>query len=215
MAEAITSRTKMLFVANPNNPTGTSNKAAEFEALMSRVPEGVLTVLDEAYFEYVTDPEYPDTLAHFARGRDILILRTFSKAYGLAGLRIGYGIAPVRILTEMNKIREPFNTSTLAQLAALHALSDREHIKSSVEVNEGGKQYLYREFDSLGLPYVPTQANFIYLPLGTDARVLYEALLRRGVIVRPVGPKEIRVTIGLPDENKRLVEALRAVAITR
>jgi len=211
MADAITSRTKMVFVGNPNNPTGTSNKAAEFEAFMARVPDGVLTVLDEAYFEYVTDPDYPDTLAHFGKDRDILILRTFSKAYGLAGLRIGYGIAPERILTEMNKIREPFNTNTLAQLAALHALSDSEHVKASVRVNETGKQYLYREFQALGLPYVPTQANFIYMPLGRDAKVLYEALLGKGVIVRPVGPKEIRVTIGLPDENRRLVEALRAV----
>src|SRR5512139_3775928 len=130
MADAITSRTRILFVANPNNPTGTSNGAAEFEALMARVPQVVLTIIDEAYFEYVTDPAYPDTLSHFAGGRAILILRTFSKAYGLAGLRIGYGIAPEGILAEMNKIREPFNTSTLAQLAALHALSDREHVAS-------------------------------------------------------------------------------------
>lgn len=215
MADALTPRTKMLFVANPNNPTGTSNSAAEFEALMSRVPEGVLTVLDEAYFEYVTDPDYPDTLAHFARGRDILILRTFSKAYGLAGLRIGYGIGPGRILAEMNKIRAPFNTGTLGQLAALHALSDQEHVRASVEVNEAGKQYLYREFDALGLPYVPTQANFIYMPLGTDSRAVFDALLRKGVIVRPVGPGEIRVTIGLPDENRRLVEALKTVTGTQ
>lgn len=212
MADAVTDRTKIVFVANPNNPTGTSNTQEEFARFMDRIPEGVLVVVDEAYFEYVQDPAYPDTLQYYADGRDIIILRTFSKAYGLAGLRIGYGIARAALLIEMNKIREPFNTSTPAQLAALHALDDREHLKKSVEVNEQGKRYLYKELGALGIPYVPTETNFIYLPLGRDAKSLYEALLRLGVIVRPMGPQELRVTIGLPEENRRFIEALKTVA---
>lgn len=211
MADAVTGRTRMVFVANPNNPTGTSNKKDEFEQFMKRIPDGVLVVVDEAYFEYVQDPDYPDTLSYYADGRDILLLRTFSKAYGLAGLRIGYGIAKAEVLNELNRIREPFNTSTPAQLAALHALGDSEHLKRSVEVNEQGKQYLYRELGGLGIPYVPTETNFIYLPLGRDAKALYEALLRKGVIVRPMGPHEIRVTIGRPEENERFIEALKTV----
>lgn len=209
MADAITPKTKMVFIANPNNPTGTINRRAEFDAFMKRVPEGVLVVMDEAYYEYVSDSEYPETLKYFAEGRDILILRTFSKVYGLASLRIGYGIAKKEIISEMNKVREPFNTNSLSQEAALAALEDTEHLKKSVGINEDGKKYLYREFDSLGLKYVPTEANFIYMVLERDSRELFDALLRKGVIVRPMGPKQIRVTIGLPEENRRFIEALK------
>lgn len=210
MADAITPKTKVVFISNPNNPTGTINKKSEFDAFMKRVPDGILVVIDEAYFEYVRDPEYPDTLKCFAEGRDILILRTFSKIYGLASLRIGYGIARREILEEMNKIREPFNTNSLAQEAALAALGDEAHVRYSLEVNEEGKRFLYREFDELGLKYVPTEANFIYIPLDRDSKSLYDNLLRKGVIVRPVGPKELRVTVGLPEENRRFIEALKA-----
>jgi histidinol-phosphate aminotransferase len=209
IADAITEKTKIVFVANPNNPTGTVNKKNEFEKFMEKVPDGILIVVDEAYYEYVRDPEYPDTLKYFRDGRDILILRTFSKAYGLAGLRIGYGIAKKDIVSEMNKVREPFNTNTLAQVAALRALDDKEHIKKSKETNELGKGFLYKELDSLGITYVPTEANFIYMPLHVESKIIYDALLRMGVIVRPVGPREIRVTIGLPEENKRFIEALK------
>ncbi|MGO9950787.1 MAG: histidinol-phosphate transaminase [Dissulfurispiraceae bacterium] len=209
MADAITPKTKMIFIANPNNPTGTINKKTEFDAFMKRVPDGVLVVIDEAYFEYVRDPEYPDTLKYFTEGKDILILRTFSKVYGLASLRIGYGIAKREILEEMNKIREPFNTNSLAQEAALAALGDEAHLLHSIEVNEEGKRYLYQEFDALGVKYVPTEANFIYMTLGKDSKALFETLLRKGVIVRPVGPGEIRVTVGLPKENRRFIEALK------
>ncbi len=211
MADAVTKKTKLVFIANPNNPTGAGNKGDEFRQFMSRVPDGVLVVLDEAYYEYVKDPEYPDTIQYFMDGRDVLVLRTFSKAYGLAGLRVGYGIAKKEILSEMNKVRAPFNTNTLAQLAALSALNDQEHLRRSVEVNEQGKQFLYKQLDSLSIRYVPTEANFIYLLLDIDARAVNEALLRMGVIIRPMGPKEIRVTIGLPEENKRFIEALKTV----
>lgn len=211
MAGAISRKTKMIFVANPNNPTGTINRRAEFEKFMERIPDGVLVVMDEAYYEYVIDTEYPDTLGYFMNGRDVLILRTFSKAYGLAGLRIGYGIVRKEIADEMHKIREPFNTNTVAQLAAMYALTDDEHLRNTIEINEQGKQFLYKEFDLIGLKYVPTEANFIYVLLDSDSRTLFNALLQKGVIVRPMGPKEIRVTIGLPEENKRFIEALKTV----
>ncbi len=211
MAEAVAENTKMIFIANPNNPTGTINKVHEFERFMEKIPEGVLIVIDEAYYEYVADREYPDTLQYFMNDRDILILRTFSKAYGLAGLRMGYGIARKDIVQEMNRIREPFNTNTVAQLAAIHALGDDEHIKKSIELNERGKAFLYENLESMGVSYVPTEANFIYIPLNNDSSVVYNFLLKEGVIVRPVGPREIRVTIGLPDENKRFIEALKAL----
>ncbi|MEW6675474.1 MAG: histidinol-phosphate transaminase [Nitrospirota bacterium] len=209
MVDAVTSKTKMLFIANPNNPTGTINKRDEFDRMMNRLPDGILIVVDEAYYEYVTDPDYADSIKHFRAGRDILILRTFSKIYGLAGLRIGYGIARQDIILEMNKLRPPFNTNSIAQKAALWAMEDEEHVKYSREINEQGKKYLYGELNSIGLRYVPTEANFIYMHLGQDSQVLYNELLRQGVIVRPVGPEEIRVTIGLPEENKRFIEALK------
>ncbi len=211
MSEAITRKTKMVFIANPNNPTGTINKKDEFDHLMTLLPDGVLIVMDEAYYEYVTDPEYADSMKHFRKGRDILILRTFSKIYGLAGLRIGYGVAKKGLVAEMNKIRPPFNTSTIAQKAAFSALHDEAHIENSKQINERGKEYLYQELTSLGFQYVPTQANFIYMILKRDSNNLYNALLRKGIIVRPMGPHAIRVTIGLPEENKRFIEALREI----
>ena len=211
MADAVTSNTRMLFIANPNNPTGTISKRDEFDRLMKRLPDGVLVVVDEAYCEYVTNPDYADSMKHFKDGRDILILRTFSKIYGLAGLRIGFGIARKDIILEMNKLRPPFNTNSLAQIAALWALKDDDHVKNTREINGKGKEYLYSELDSIGLEYVPTEANFIYILLRQDADIFYNKLLKHGIIVRPVGPKEIRVTIGLPEENKRFIEAIKAV----
>lgn len=222
MAGKVTLSTRIVFIANPNNPTGTINRKDEFDRLMERLPEGILVVVDEAYFEYVTDPEYADTMRYFREGRDILILRTFSKIYGLAGLRIGYGIAREDIISEMNKLRPPFNTNSIAQNAALWALKDDEHVKRSREINEQGKRFLYKELDALSLKYVPTEANFLYVLLGQEnlpcppllnggAGDLYNKLLRQGVIVRPMGPQEIRVTIGLPEENKRFIEAIKAV----
>jgi histidinol-phosphate aminotransferase len=209
MADAVTSRTKAVFIANPNNPTGTINNRNEFERLMKKLPDGILIVVDEAYFEYVTDPEYADSMKYFREGRDILILRTFSKIYGLAGLRIGYGIAKKEIISEMNKLRPPFNTSSLAQDAALWALKDEDHIKRTRQINEEGKRFLYRELDALHFKYVPSEANFIYIVLEEDSSMLYNKLLSKGIIVRPMGPREIRVTIGLPEENERFIKALK------
>jgi len=211
MADAVTTNTRIVFVANPNNPTGTMNDRQEFDAFMKRIPEGVLVVVDEAYCEYVTEPDYPDSMLYLRSRRDILILRTFSKIYGLAGLRIGYGIGQAEMIAELNKLRPPFNTSSLAQKAALRALQDENHLHKTREINDQGKKYLYKELDSIGVNYVSTEANFIYMPLKRNAHALYTALLKQGVIVRPVGENEIRVTIGLPQENKRFIDALKAV----
>ncbi|MDA8084314.1 MAG: histidinol-phosphate transaminase [Nitrospiraceae bacterium] len=208
MADAITPATKMVFIANPNNPTGTINTREEFDRLMARVTEEMLVVVDEAYYEYVTDGSYADSMKHLCAGKNLLILRTFSKIYGLAGLRIGYGIGRKEVLNDMNRIREPFNTNTIAQRAALAALADDGHVSRSLEVNEKGRQYLYRELGGMGFSYVPTHANFIYMPVD-DAPMLYSALLKKGVIIRPMGPKAIRVTIGLPEENFRFIDALK------
>ncbi len=208
MADAITDKTRMVFIANPNNPTGTINTRDEFDSFMERVPNDVIVVVDEAYFEYATDESYADSMGHLREGRNLIILRTFSKAYGLAGLRVGYGITGTNIASEMNKIREPFNTSSPAQAAALAALEDDEHIRNSVRANADGKEYLYAEFNKMGIKYVPTHANFIFMLPGVDAGELNNALLGRGVIIRPMGDKAVRVTIGTKEENRAFIKAL-------
>lgn len=211
MAGAINDKTKLVFIANPNNPTGAMNTAEEFAAFMAKAPEDVIVAVDEAYFEYATDPAYPDTMKYLRDGRNIIILRTFSKIYGLAGLRVGYGFTPPALNDLMNRVRQPFNTNSLAQAAALAALEDDEHVRESVRVNEDGKKYLYKELDRLGLKYYPTQANFIWIELKKSAAEVNEGLLRQGVIIRPMGPKHIRVTIGTRQENERFIHALEAV----
>lgn len=214
MADAITPATRMVFLANPNNPTGTIFFRAAWEEFLARVPEHVLIVMDEAYFEYVDDPRYPDSLSSHGPARALLTLRTFSKIYGLAGLRIGYGIAPPPLVSLMDRVRAPFNVSSLAQVAALAALEDDEHVERTRAVNRAGMAYLQREFERLGLEYVPSWANFVLVRVGNGARV-YEALLHRGVIVRPMGvygfPEHVRISIGTSEENERLVAALEQV----
>ncbi|HMK44871.1 MAG TPA: histidinol-phosphate transaminase [Dissulfurispiraceae bacterium] len=211
MADAITPKTRIVFIANPNNPTGTTNSAGEFDRFMQRVPENILVIVDEAYIEYVTRTDYPNTLRYFGEGRDVLLLRTFSKIYGLASLRIGYGIASEGIVTAINRLREPFNTNTPAQIAAEHALADEDHVRRSIENNEAGKKYLMKELAAAGMLAVPSEANFIFVPLATESMPLFEALLRKGVIIRPAGPKAVRITIGLPHENERFIAALKEV----
>jgi histidinol-phosphate aminotransferase len=208
MAERITPRTRIVFIANPNNPTGTMNTKAEMDRFMAKVPDHVLVAVDEAYYEYVTHADYPDSLDYLRDGRNVLSLRTFSKIYGLAGLRIGYGVTIAAVAELMNKVRQPFNTNSLAQIAALAALSDRKHVEKSVSVNNEGKQFLYREFERLGISYIPTETNFIMFETALEGRAIYERLLKTGVIIRPMGPKKLRVTIGLPEENKRFAAAL-------
>ncbi len=212
MAGAVTDRTRIVFIANPNNPTGTINSREEVDAFIEDLPEGVLVVLDEAYAEYVTAPEYPDSVEYVRRNKDVLLLKTFSKAYGLAGLRIGYGLGNPRILEAMNRIRQPFNTNSIAHAAAVAALGDSRHLENTRSVNREGRDFLYGEFDRLKVRYVNTQTNFIFFRVREgSAPEINERLLDQGVIVRPMGPSAFRVTIGLPEENQRFIEALETI----
>ena len=210
MAEAITPRTRLLFLANPNNPTGTIYRKKEWEKFLARLPD-VLVIVDEAYFEYVAAPDYPDSLAYQREGRAIVTLRTFSKLYGLAGLRIGYGIGPSEIVGLMHRVRQPFNVNAAAQWAALAALGDHEHVERSLAVNREGMGYLTKEIARLGLEQIPSEANFILVRVG-DGQELFGRLLRRGVIVRPMGgydlPEYVRITIGTMEENSRFIREI-------
>jgi len=211
MAERITPNTRIVFIANPNNPTGTMNTKAEMDRFMDRVPDHVITAVDEAYFEYVTHADYPDSLDHLKAGKHVLALRTFSKIYGLAGLRIGYGITTPEIAGLLNKVRQPFNTNSLGQIGAVAALADRKHVEKSIANNNEGKQFLYQTFVRLGVSYLPSETNFILFETSLDGRELYAALLKQGVIIRPMGGKRLRVTIGLPGENKRFADELEKI----
>ncbi len=209
MASRITDKTRVIFIANPNNPTGTINTREEMDRFMKKVPEGVLIVSDEAYHEYVESPEYADSFTYLRAKNDILILRTFSKIYGLAGLRIGYGIAQASIIQEMNKVRQPFNVNSLAHAAAIEALRDEIHLNKVKQINTRGKKFLYGELRKLGVTFIPSEANFIYVVFRehVSGRV-YDEMLKQGVIVRPMGPTSIRITIGLQAENRKLVKVL-------
>jgi histidinol-phosphate aminotransferase len=211
MADRITEKTKIIFIANPNNPTGTMNTSAEMERLMNHVPDHVIVAVDEAYYEYVTRADYPDSLDYLKAAKNVLALRTFSKIYGLAGLRIGYGVTKPGIAELMNKVRQPFNTNSLGQIGALAALADRKHVEKSIAINSEGKQFLYQSFDRLNISYLPTETNFILFEAPFEGPELYATLLKTGVIIRPMGGKRLRVTIGLPDENKRFVNELEKV----
>ncbi len=209
MASQITERTRLIFIANPNNPTGTINTKAEMGRLMKKVPEGVLVIVDEAYYEYVESKEYPDSLKYLKTNNNMLVLRTFSKIYGLAGLRIGYGLAGSSLIKEMNKVRQPFNVNSLAQAAAIEALKDGNHVTRVRQLNKRAKKFLYKELQEMGVSFVPSEANFIYIIFKEEvAGNIYEHMLKQGVIVRPVGPNTIRITTGLQGENRKLVTAL-------
>ncbi len=214
MAAAIGPTTRLVFLANPNNPTGTIYKRDAWEDFLAAVPPNVLIVADDAYADYVEDPEYPDSLVYQRRDRLLLTLRTFSKIYGLAGLRVGYGVGPLEVIEVLNRIRQPFNVNALAQVAAIAALGDREHVERTRANNRAGLAFLREVCERLGRPYVPSWANFLLVDVGDGAQV-YEALLRRGVIVRPMEvygfQRHLRVTVGTPEENQRFAEALTAV----
>ena len=215
MFERITLKTKAVFIANPNNPTGTMVKRDEVEWFLDRVPEDVIVVIDEAYCDYIDDPEYPDSLNYHSLGKLIITVRTFSKIYGLAGLRIGYGVASEEIISYMNRVREPFNVNSLAQVAAFHALDDEGHVRKSKEINKMGLEFLSRELDRLEIKYAPSFTNFILVDLECDPHPVYNALLREGVIVRPVGgyglKTHVRVSAGLPEENEKFIRAIKKV----
>lgn len=215
IADAITSRTKLIYLPNPNNPTGTIFTTREFDEFYKRVPERVLIILDEAYFEYADHPQYPDSLRY--RYDNVITLRTFSKVYGLAGLRIGYGFAHQDLIGMLLKIKLPFEPSSIASGAALAALDDSEFVKRSLDINARGIRQLTAEVRNLGLQPLPTQANFWMLPLASPAQAddLFQSLLREGVIVRPLKsfglPSCIRITIGTPEENDICASALQHI----
>ncbi len=214
MRAAVTPRTKLVFVANPNNPTGTCVRPEALESFLAAVPPDVVVVLDEAYYEYMPPACQPDALRFVREGRLVLVLRTFSKVYGLAGLCIGYGIGPAPLVALLNRIREPFNTNSLAQVAAVAALGDTPHVTSSRQLTEVGRAALAQQCRDLGLAVVPSVANFLLVDVGRPAPAVAEALLRRGVIVRTAGPgfpTHLRITIGTPPEIERCLAALRAV----
>lgn len=211
MAKAITPKTRLVFLCNPNNPTGTMVAADAVARFMAQVPEDVVVVFDEAYLEYVRDPHFPDSLQYVTQGRNAIVLRTFSKIYGLAGLRIGYGITTPEITNCLNRVRPPFNANTLAQRAALAALGDDEHVAKSRAVNAAGMQQIENGLRVLGFSAIPSQANFVYFDVKRDGRRVFDALLREGVIVRHIEGTMLRVTIGQPDENDAFLASLKKV----
>jgi len=210
MARAVGERTPVVIVANPNNPTGTSVGAAAFDRFAESLPEDVVLVVDEAYVEYAQRPDFPDALGWLQRRPATVVLRTFSKLYGLAGLRIGYGVAGAELAGYLERARHPFNVNRLAEAAACAALDDAAHQERSRRTNAEGRVYLTRELASLGLQVWPSDANFLLVRAGEG---VYEGLLRQGVIVRPMAgfglPDCVRITVGLPEENERCVKALR------
>ncbi len=215
IASRITDKTRLIIICNPNNPTGTIVTKAEVDAFLAKVPERVIVILDEAYFEYVESPDYPDSIDYVNQGKNVIVLRTFSKIYALAGLRIGYGIARPELISCIHQVREPFNVNNIAQAAAVASLLDSEQIARSLKVNSAGKSYLYGEFEAMGLPYVPSEANFIWFDVKRDCRPLFTELLKRGVIIRTGDifgcPTFFRVTIGTPEQNARFIATLKEV----
>lgn len=215
MADCITDKTKVIFIANPNNPTGTMVNAEQVETFMRRVPDDILVAFDEAYYEYVERDDYPQTLKYIHDGRNVIVLRTFSKIYGLAGLRIGYGISNENVVEVMNKVRQPFNANLIAQTAAQASLQDAEHVEKSRRINSAGKAYLYDKLEEFGIDYVPSEANFILIHLNRSGQEVTDELLKLGVIVRPTTgykfPNSIRVTVGTPEQNQRFIGALGGV----
>ena len=212
MLEEITERTRVVMLCNPNNPTGTSVGAEAFDRFVDALPEDVVLAVDEAYFEFVRRPDFPDALSRTASRPGTLVLRTFSKVYGLAGLRIGYGVADSELASYLERARHPFNVNRLAEVAALAALDDEEHVRRTLELNASGIEYLTAELDRLGVETWPTDANFLLARTGPG---VVDPLLAKGVIVRPMGgfglTEHVRVSIGLPEENERFVKALAEI----
>ena len=214
MLRAVTDRTKVVFIANPDNPTGSYATDKELSGFIEKVPSGVIVFLDEAYYEYARGGDYPETQPLIGRkDKSVVIARTFSKAYGLAGLRVGYGMARADIIETLNKVREPFNVNSLAQAAALTALDDEEYVERSVNLVKKEKKKFYDIFGDMGLKALPSRANFILVDTGRDSAKIYEYLLKKGVIVREMsawGLKGfIRVNIGLPEENSIFFDTFR------
>jgi histidinol-phosphate aminotransferase len=216
MARRITDRTRLIFVTNPNNPTGTLLSQQEVDDFMDQVPERVVVVFDEAYYDYVEDEDYADVTKYIKEGRNVIVTRTFSKIHGLAGLRVGHGVARKEMIEYLHHARSPFHVGSVNLVGAVASLDDEEHIRKSRSKNASEKRYLYEQFDRLDLAYVPSHANFILMPeIKYEEQAMSEAFLRRGVIVRPASsfgvPGAIRVTVGTREENERLIWALEEI----
>ncbi|NIT37011.1 MAG: histidinol-phosphate transaminase [candidate division Zixibacteria bacterium] len=215
MADAVDERTKVVLIANPNNPTGTIVTRAEVDAFLERMPDTVLVVLDEAYYDFVTAKDYPGGLDYVKAGRPVMAMRSFSKNYGLAGLRLGWGAADAELVAAMHRIRQPFNANRLAQVAGVAALADDEHLARSREMVAAGREQFYRGLDKLGVKYVPSEANFVLVDLEREARPVFEALMKLGVVVRPMAgwglPNALRVSVGKAEENDAFLRALAKV----
>ncbi|TMG82977.1 MAG: histidinol-phosphate transaminase [Betaproteobacteria bacterium] len=213
IAKAVTPRTRIVFVANPNNPTGTWLSPAAVKAFLAVVAREVLVVLDEAYDEYLDAGQRSPSMTWIAEHRNLIVSRTFSKAYGLAGLRVGFGVMDPDVADMLNRVRQPFNVSSVAQAAALAALADTDYVAESARLNRAGLAQLSAALEAMRVAYVPSHANFLLVHVGNGGRV-YEHLLRQGVIVRPVAnyglPEHVRVTVGLPEENRRFLAALES-----
>jgi histidinol-phosphate aminotransferase len=214
MLKAITPQTRVVFVANPNNPTGTAVSKQELIEFANQIPENVLLVIDEAYIEFLGDPA--DFIPEIRRGQkaNLLLMRTFSKIFGLAGLRLGYGIGTPDLITALEKIRQPFNINSIAQAGALAALDDADHMRRTRENNATGLKLYENAFNELALEFVPSAGNFILVRVGEGQRI-FEALQKLGVIVRPMGgyqlPEWIRISVGTPEENNRCIESLKTI----
>lgn len=215
MRNSITAQTKIIYIDNPINPLGTCVWQNELERFMNHIPEFVLVIIDEAYYDYITAKEYPDSFKFLQEGKNVLILRTFSKIHGLAGLRIGYGVSKPEIVNVLMKVRTPFNANRLAQIGAMAALDDTTHIKRSRKVNGAGKRYLYKELKKLKVFHLQSYANFIFVNFATDSKVIFEELQKRKIITRMIKeygfPNALRISIGIPSENKKLVTALQEI----
>lgn len=216
MASAITEKTKLVFVCNPNNPTGTILSAAELDAFMSKVPDHVLVILDEAYYEFVDSDVFPDSLRYVREGRkNVMVMRTFSKIFGMAGIRLGYAVAEPEVLAPLNKIKEPFAVNLLAQEAGIAALADDRFKEETVAANKEGRNYLYGEFERLGLYYIKSHGNFVLVRLGPNASTVLLSLMKKGIIVRPCDsydlPEFLRITVGTREQNVRFISTLERV----
>jgi histidinol-phosphate aminotransferase len=214
MLEAITKRTKLIFLCNPNNPTGTILTRAELTDFLKAVPRGIVVILDEAYADFADDPEFPDGIELLKQGfNNLVVYHTFSKIYGMAGLRLGYAVAAPEIIKQALRIKDPFNVNLVAQAAGIAALNSKMHVLLSKELVQIGKRHFYEELDQMGIGYLPTQANFILIDCGRDSAPLYDYLLRSGIIVRPTHsfglPSCIRVTFGTAEQNDRFLKAFR------
>ncbi|NBV42117.1 aminotransferase class I/II-fold pyridoxal phosphate-dependent enzyme [bacterium] len=213
MADAITSKTRLIFIANPNNPTGTIVTDTELRLFMAQVPPDVAVILDEAYAEFVTSPEYPDSISLLAHYPNLIVTRTFSKLYGLAGFRIGYAVASPDVIATLYKVRQPFNVNSIALAAAEIAIQNTKFVQKTLENNDNQKKWLMTELSNLGFNPLPSEANFICVMIGAHAKDIAQLLMRQGIIVRHLAsfgmPEAIRITIGTPEQNARLLEQLK------